>query len=106
MLDFNLDGIQDLVVACPTSGDKDLVLKGGTYQGRVLVYFGGQAFSGQPDVVIQSENYLSNFGHNLRKVTVNGREDLVVGSPYESQDLQQHGFLYFFKSDNSYQKGL
>jgi len=38
-------------------------------------------------MVLKSEKYLSNFGHNLKKVTVNGREDLVVGSPYESEDL-------------------
>jgi hypothetical protein len=52
-MDLNLDGIQDLVVSCPTSGDKDLVLKGGSYQGKVIVYFGGNQFSGQPDLVIQ-----------------------------------------------------
>jgi hypothetical protein len=43
-MDFNLDGIEDLIISCPTSGDKDLVQKGGNYEGRIKIYYGSVNF--------------------------------------------------------------
>jgi len=41
-MDFNLDGIDDLLISCPTSGDIGEIMIGGNYEGRIKVYFGGK----------------------------------------------------------------
>ena len=45
ILDMNLDGIDDLIVSCPTSGDRDKIINGGNYDGRIKIFFGAKDFN-------------------------------------------------------------
>ena len=45
LIDFNLDGVKDLLISCPTSGDFGDVMLGGSYKGKILVFLGGNISS-------------------------------------------------------------
>ncbi|KAJ1911108.1 hypothetical protein IWQ60_010304, partial [Tieghemiomyces parasiticus] len=88
VLDYNHDGIDDLVVGVPGDGAQQQ-----TYAGKVLIFLGhsGTGLSTEPDYTIQfdaSLNHNTQLGEVLRVADLNGdsRLDLLIGAPsYELQ---------------------
>lgn len=90
VLDWNIDGIDDLVVGAPVAGwnwTHDGPVGGPDYRfyGQVFVYLGhrGSGLSETADTVIRSERARNFFGAVLATgdLTGDGHADLVVGSP-------------------------
>lgn len=104
-LDFNLDGVLDLVVSAPGFGSGDL-----SYYGRVHVFLGRKhggnkfSFSPTPDIVIATYRSWTNLGYALEAgcdLDGDGHPDLVVGSPYaRGRDLHLDTWEFF-----TYQRG-
>lgn len=101
-IDFNADGIDDLVVAAPLASwenetisivpfDSEIHVR---YWGRVYVYFGsrGEGLSDIPDVEIKTDDDLTMAGIYLHAVDVNGdeRDDLIIGAPYSSYKIDSN----------------
>eukprot|EP01132_Coremiostelium_polycephalum_P002276 gene2276-2803_t len=101
-LDFNLDGILDLVIGAPSSTNADL-----TYLGKVYIYF-GQIQSGkwsttnpmQPDVVIQGVSFHDQAGTVIEKGDCNGDklDDLILGTPTSMSNGSQRGLVSIYYS--------
>jgi hypothetical protein len=99
-LDFNLDGIDDLVAACPTSGFdnwQERVARSPTfiYHGSIQVFFGrnvtdqSQVFSDTADFIIeQSARSYDFFAMTLSKGDINGdgHDDIICGSYLANQN--------------------
>ena len=66
VLDFNLDGIQDLAVGAPSNGGKNLVAVVGNYTGAVHIFFGTGnqilPFSPTPSISISSPMSFASLG--------------------------------------------
>eukprot|EP01113_Clastostelium_recurvatum_P006980 TRINITY_DN1320_c0_g1_i1.p1 TRINITY_DN1320_c0_g1~~TRINITY_DN1320_c0_g1_i1.p1 ORF type:complete len:907 (+),score=269.70 TRINITY_DN1320_c0_g1_i1:97-2817(+) len=86
VLDFNADGVKDLVVGAPSSGSMQT-----NYYGAVYVYFGRTAkgvrwtVSPTPSIIIDGNMYHGNFGYTLATGDIDGDgvDDLAASSPYE-----------------------
>ncbi|XP_069469728.1 phosphatidylinositol-glycan-specific phospholipase D [Ambystoma mexicanum] len=105
-LDFNDDGIMDLVVGVPSAGSQHL-----TYTGSVYVYFGseGKCLPSQPNITIVCRDTYCNLGWTLFSADIdgNGKNDLVIGSPYAPGGGQQRGIVIaFYSSANRNSKGV
>jgi glycosylphosphatidylinositol phospholipase D len=96
-LDYNKDGIDDLVVAAPFASDRDPhadppVPRNTTpsprYQGRVYVHFGSKTngLASKPDVTIATTDDLTMLGLTLHSLDLDGdgTNDLLVGCPQSS----------------------
>ncbi len=93
VLDFNLDGIDDLALGAPTAGWAWAADPWGEaplyyYQGRVDIYFGARGAglppASAPSATIFAATNLSSFGAVLAcdsDISGDGRADLAVGSP-------------------------
>ena len=92
-IDLNHDGIEDLVVSCPTFGPGgvsdlyDYYPK--SFFGKIYVFFGteGVGIKPQPDIAIVSKDLndtFLNLGFQLSKGDCNndGYSDLLIGSPF------------------------
>lgn len=106
-LDFNLDGVDDLVVAAPNQGWPDWTpgsVEGSPlyqYFGAVHVFFGtaGSAgFASTPDVTIKAANRLTFLGMSLATGDLDGdgHADLLIGN--EFQNTQAGVVLGFLSS--------
>jgi hypothetical protein len=88
-LDFNIDGIVDMVVSAPKAGITDRHFYP---TGAVYVYYGTSngTFSSVPNVTILGDfgenNRFSSIGHVLvvGDVNMDGHKDLLIGSPHEN----------------------
>ncbi|ORZ09288.1 hypothetical protein BCR42DRAFT_424118 [Absidia repens] len=107
VVDFNKDGVDDLVVATPFSNRDDDNGGGGT--GHLDIFFGGphglQVM--KPDITIKLTSYddIEGFGSTLVAFDVDqdGYRDLLVGCPYCSTGaLPQAGRLDMFLSKSTY----
>jgi len=106
--DLNHDGVDDLIVSSPTIGNEGpskLEEKyARTYLGKVSVYFGrkGAGIPSVPDIEITGnpEDKFMNFGSFLATGDCNndGFYDLLIGSPYASEDGQFKGQVAVFLS--------
>ncbi|KAJ1968963.1 hypothetical protein IWQ62_000926 [Dispira parvispora] len=109
VLDYNQDGIDDLVVGVPAEGAYEL-----TFYGEIRIFLGnGQGVSSQPSFIIRlpkTHNYNAMLGDVLSVADVNGdgRPDLLVGAPMHGLGVQGDGnsashpqaggvFVYFSK---------
>ena len=114
IVDYNVDGINDLVVSAPTTGYNTSDLGNSTYgyYGSVYIYYGNahQQLNNDPDVVLFSSRNISLqlFGHVLYTADVNGdgHDDLLIGSPYgrSTNHSSSDGYvdIYYSSSDNTY----
>ncbi|XP_062986517.1 phosphatidylinositol-glycan-specific phospholipase D isoform X2 [Elgaria multicarinata webbii] len=97
ILDFNEDGVLDLVVGAPSVGSQEL-----SYKGSVYIYFGnrGGSFHNLPSITIVCQEIYCNLGWSLLAADVDGdgNNDLVVGSPYAPGGGKQRGFVASFYS--------
>ncbi|XP_020637215.3 phosphatidylinositol-glycan-specific phospholipase D [Pogona vitticeps] len=97
VLDFNEDGVLDLVVGAPSVGSQQL-----SYMGTVYVFFGnrGAAYHSFPNVTIVCQEIYCNLGWSLLAVDVDGdgNRDLLVGSPYAPGGGKQRGLVASFYS--------
>lgn len=110
-LDFNLDGLEDLVVAAPLhqAGHKQHYPRGAIY-----VYFGDREskYSLTPNVTIlgdsASPTLFSSIGHALETGDVNGdgHKDLIIGSPYESRLMGAVTVYYAKRTLKSFYRNL
>uniref|UniRef100_A0A452HF73 Phosphatidylinositol-glycan-specific phospholipase D n=1 Tax=Gopherus agassizii TaxID=38772 RepID=A0A452HF73_9SAUR len=106
VLDFNEDGVPDVVVGAPSVGSQNL-----TYTGAVYVYLGitGRGLSPWPNITIICQHTFCNLGWSLLAADIDGdgKSDLVVGSPYAPGGGKQRGFVVAFYSHfNRSDKGL
>ena len=116
-VDLNHDGIDDLIVSCPSSGPGgvsdlyDYYPK--TFYGKIFVFFGEEnvGIRPQPDLAIVSHNVddiFMNLGFQLSKGDCNndGFSDLLIGSPFsKGSGGDQRGKVHLIqglnKSDSS-----
>ncbi|CAO3600079.1 unnamed protein product [Absidia cylindrospora] len=110
VVDFNKDGVDDLVVATPFSNSDDDNGGGGT--GHLDIFFGGphglQVM--KPSITIKPTSYdgVEGFGYTLAAFDVDqdGYRDLLVGCPYcSTRTLPQTGRLDMFLSKSIYGTG-
>uniref|UniRef100_A0A8C5N0I5 Phosphatidylinositol-glycan-specific phospholipase D n=1 Tax=Leptobrachium leishanense TaxID=445787 RepID=A0A8C5N0I5_9ANUR len=125
--DLNQDGLVDLIVGAPgysTFGqvqvgrvyviysnetglpstnldldkDADVLLQG--LEGSVYVYFGSNGFSNTPNITIRCRFTYCNLGWTLLTADMNGdgKDDLVIGSPYAPGGGKQRGVVSAFYS--------
>jgi hypothetical protein len=67
--------------------------------GQVLVYFGGPGLGASPDVVLQGNRSLQDFGYCVAPVgdlNGDGYPDLAVGAPADDVNGQQTGRVFVF----------
>jgi hypothetical protein len=91
-MDFNQDGIEDLVYSCPGFGKINMENFTNTYTGKVKILLGGD--KGEHEIIGKE---LSYFGSTLNKIKNGDFEDLVIGSPYGDT---QRGWVHVIKSGN------
>jgi len=103
-IDYNGDGIDDLVVGSPEWNSNGL--PGGTNQGKIYFYFGNTVFDTIPDLTIDGaqHNFLSRLGDhivNLHDINGDGYEDL--GSIWKDDwqsDIKYFVDIYFGGPDS------
>jgi hypothetical protein len=96
--DVNGDGVADVIVGEPFSE-----VVGLTRAGRTFVFWGGEAFDPQADVILESPNPQANawFGRELATGDSNmdGVADLVIAAPHATiGDLSAAGEVFVFLS--------
>lgn len=92
VLDINLDGFEDIVVAAPSYNLANL-----KYEGRVFIYLGTKNLAyEEASIEIKCEHFqYCNLGWALTKGDLNmdGSDDLIISSPYANTCGAQCGYL-------------
>nr|XP_022318177.1 phosphatidylinositol-glycan-specific phospholipase D-like [Crassostrea virginica] len=108
VLDVNLDGNMDIVVAASSLSYKGLL----DYNGIIYVYFGSgvkRSWKVKPDLAITCQLKFCNLGASLTSLDINrdGRDDLVIGSPFASfKNRTQNGMVTALISSKSLVSGM
>lgn len=93
--DVNSDGYSDVIVGA---------FRFNSHQGRVYVYFGGQAMDNIADIVMTGETVGDHFGLSvagLGDFNLDGYDDFIVGAPVQSSAYSYGGKAYvYFGSPN------
>eukprot|EP00759_Apiculatamorpha_spiralis_P036733 PhF_6_TR37036/c0_g1_i2/m.54179/K01127/E3.1.4.50; glycosylphosphatidylinositol phospholipase D len=100
VLDWNNDGLQDILVGGPSLG-----IRNNTYSGAIYIFY-GQGVSGKtsynttPSEVIYGQGDKRGLGWNIIAADVDGdgRKDLVEGSPYNPAGGTELGTVSIFLS--------
>lgn len=112
-LDWDLDGVQDLVAAAPSAGWQEQVPRQPDfpYQGKVFVHFGrrGTGVAAAADVVLvmdgdgAAEDAMLGFKLSTGDVDGDGRADLLLGAPLANTQAEgvQAGRLFVLLSSAS-----
>lgn len=98
VVDFNADGLNDLVISAPSEGSNYL-----NYTGAVYIYYGNASTAGinrKPDIVIKGTQRYYNLGTFLTGADINmdGYKDLIIGSKYSPMGGEQRGSVAVFLS--------
>lgn len=96
--DFNGDAYPDFAVGAPLED------AGGTDRGNVYIYFGGIGLPSIPSVTLSGTEDLGQFGFALARagdVNGDGRDELLVGAPFESGGGTTRGRAYLFTSSST-----
>ncbi|KAK5577863.1 hypothetical protein RB653_002811 [Dictyostelium firmibasis] len=102
VLDFNLDGIIDIIIGAPSSSNANL-----QYLGMVYIYLGVKNSDGiwttesdLPSITIQGLDYPDTIGTVLRVADCNAdsNPDLILGSPHSGGGGIQRGTIQIFYS--------
>ncbi|KAN0035880.1 hypothetical protein ACTA71_005171 [Dictyostelium dimigraforme] len=106
VLDFNLDGILDIIIGAPSSSNANL-----KYLGMVYIYLGvknsGTSWSTEssnsPSMTIQGLEYPDTLGTVLRVADCNAdsNADLILGSPHSGGGGIQRGTIHIFYSSKN-----
>ncbi|KYQ94491.1 glycosylphosphatidylinositol phospholipase D [Tieghemostelium lacteum] len=107
VLDFNLDGVLDLVIGAPGSENANL-----TYMGKVYVYF-GEMSSGKwsvqsyPSMLIYGSNFHDQAGNLITSGDCNGdgHLDLILGTYTSEAGGTENGMVTLYYSSSKYQYG-
>lgn len=113
-VDFNHDGIDDLVVSAPSYGEngpssriEDSYIK--KYFGKIYIYFGSKdGLSKTPNTTIEINHENGNIFYNLGMFLNSGDcnndgfKDLIIGSPYASLGGDKKGNVSLFYTWDKY----
>ncbi|KAF2072152.1 hypothetical protein CYY_006528 [Polysphondylium violaceum] len=108
ILDFNLDGILDVLIGAPSASNADLL-----YKGAVYVYLGqhsgvnGWTIGDNPSLTINGYQFHDSVGSVIKKGDCNGDgyNDLILGLPNSSGGGSQRGMVAIFYSSTKYAPG-
>ncbi len=96
--DVNNDGTADWAVGAPSSN------AGGLESGRVYVFFGSANPSTTADVIIDGATGGDQFGYAISAAgdfNGDGKDDFIVGAPFNNQRAQNAGAAYVIYGGNS-----
>jgi glycosylphosphatidylinositol phospholipase D len=102
VLDFNLDGYEDLAVSAPQEGARNSL-----YNGRVYVFAGSEeGLAVEPSIIISDMLKKAALGFSLTAGDMNGdgNPDLVIGAPFREvvssggDKMKQCGSIAIFNS--------
>ncbi|GAM21015.1 hypothetical protein SAMD00019534_041900, partial [Acytostelium subglobosum LB1] len=102
VVDFNLDGVLDLVVGAPSSGNAEL-----NYQGKVYIYLGelsGETYHlAATPLIISGDDFQDQAGQMLFTGDCNGdgHDDLILGMPTAAGGGDQRGKVAVFYSSDA-----
>jgi len=108
ILDFNLDGILDLLIGAPSASNADL-----QYKGAIYVYFGkhnttnGWMVDNEASLVINGYQFHDSLGSVIKKGDCNGdgNNDLIIGSPNSPGGGSQRGMVSIFYASTKFTQG-
>ncbi|KAM9964573.1 hypothetical protein ACTFIW_004343 [Dictyostelium discoideum] len=111
VLDFNLDGILDIIIGAPSSSNANL-----QYLGMIYIYLGVKnnpagewsTESDLPSITIQGIEYADTIGTVLRVADCNAdsNADLILGSPHSAGGGTQRGTVQIFYSSKKRVTGI
>ncbi|EGC39443.1 hypothetical protein DICPUDRAFT_96554 [Dictyostelium purpureum] len=107
VLDFNLDGVLDLIVGAPSSFNAEL-----TYKGMLYIYFGSIGDDGskwyiadpnKPSIIMKGIRSHDALGTVIRSADCNGDGylDLILGTPNSHGGGSQRGMVSIFYSSKN-----